>query len=106
MINRVIVEIVDYFVEYFNRVNERIVKRTSKTNVEAYVRSLERLFVDYGKRYYLGKKGGAVRNMTLFKLILKKIDLIQIMQDLYLDEDDNKTFDFNMEYLIDFKLAI
>jgi hypothetical protein len=33
MINYVCVEIVDYFVEYFNRLNERLVKKTSKTHL-------------------------------------------------------------------------
>jgi len=83
-----------------------VVKRTSKNNVDAYVRSLERFFVDYGKRYSLGKKGAAVRHMTMFKLLMKKVNLLQMFQELYEDEEQNKTYDINLEYFIDFKLAL
>lgn len=40
LMNAVLVEIINYFVEYFERVDQRVVKRNSKVNVDAYVRSL------------------------------------------------------------------
>lgn len=33
MMNHIFVGIVDYFVEYFNRVEDKLVNRTSKQNV-------------------------------------------------------------------------
>ena len=64
-----------------------MIKRNVKSNTtDAYVRSLERFFVDYGKRYNIGKKGAALRNMNLFKLVLKNIDLVSMLQELYLEE--------------------
>lgn len=92
--------------EYFIRVNERVIIRTSKQNVDAYVKSLERFFVDYGKRYSLGKKGASTRHMTLFKLILKRVDLVKMLEELYVYEEASKNYEFNMEYFIDFKLAL
>jgi hypothetical protein len=83
-----------------------VVKRSSKQNVEAYVKSLERFFVDYGKRYSLGKKGGATKHMTLFKLVMKKINLVKMLEELYVYEEEYKNYEFNMEYFIDFKLAL
>ena len=38
--NYVLAEIIDYFVIYFGKINERVIKRTSKVSVDAYVRSL------------------------------------------------------------------
>ena len=106
MLNHVLVQLIHYFVEYFKRVDERVIKKLVKQNVDAYVRSLERFFADYGKRYSLGKKGANTRQMTLFKLVMKKVDLIRMMEELYVDEEENKTYEFNMEYFIDFKLAL
>ena len=80
MMNHVFVELVDYFVEFFNRVDGRVVKRSYKQNIDAYVKALERFFVDYGKRYSLGKKGAGTKNMTLFKLIMKKTNLVQMLE--------------------------
>lgn len=62
--------------------------------------------MDYGKRYFLGKKGNTIRHMTLLKLVMKRVDLIDIFQRLYLEEEENRTYEFNMEFFIDFKLAL
>jgi hypothetical protein len=43
------------------------------------------MFVDYGKRYSLGKKGSNVRNMTLFKLLIKKVNILEMFEELYKD---------------------
>lgn len=44
--------------------------------------------------------------MTMFKLLMKKVNLLQMFQELYEDEEQNKTYDINLEYFIDFKLAL
>lgn len=33
LMNHVLVEIIEYFIEYFNRVNERLVRRNIKTSI-------------------------------------------------------------------------
>jgi hypothetical protein len=47
--------------------------------VDAYVRSLERIFQDYGKRNSIGKKAINNRNLNLYKLVMKKFDLTTML---------------------------
>lgn len=80
MINYVMDQVKEYFVQYFDRVNRIVVERTMKSStIQAYVRSLERIFQDYGKRNSIGKKAINNRNLTLFKLITKKFDLLTML---------------------------
>lgn len=44
--------------------------------------------------------------MTLFKLLIKKINILEMLEELYKDEEEHKTYEFNMEYFIDFKIAL
>ena len=79
--NFIITEIRDYFADYFERVEERLLKRNIKkaNTIEAYIKSFQRFFKDYGKRNTIGKKGGNTRNMTLFKLIMKRFNLAKLL---------------------------
>jgi hypothetical protein len=107
MMNYILYEVKEYFIQYFDRANRIVVERSMKSNtVDAYVRSLERIFQDYGKRNSIGKKAINNRNLNLYKLIMKKFDLTTMLEKIYIEEGENQTYQINMEYLVDFKLTL
>lgn len=53
--------------------------------IEAYVKSLERILKDYGKRVGAGKKAAGKRSLVLYKLVQKGFDLNGMLQTLYMN---------------------
>lgn len=83
MMNYIMKECIDYFVNYFDRCNDIVVLKSRKSStVQAYINSLERVYKDFGRRNSVGKRN-QVRNLLLYKIVSKKMDILKMAQTIY-----------------------
>lgn len=69
MINKILFEIINYFVEFFKRCDDLFLlkNKLNAGTIDAYLICFDRITKDYGKRASMGKKAANNRNLTLFR---------------------------------------
>jgi hypothetical protein len=111
LLNHILKKCIDYFVLYFERCDGVLLKGEIKTSAkEAYVKSLERIFKEFGRRAVLSRKN-QTRNLLLYKIVQKEFDVHSLLHQIYakqareMEFDDETEYEFNMEYLKDIVIA-